>query len=115
MLGVSVDQDPGRVKGFLSDNPLPYTLAWDSDDIAGDTIRGNDINDNGLVAFVAGNATADTGIYTDYEPGGDPPVTIATVAGPSAPSAAQAVISHFGCLGIFRTNTRRFAWPVGNS
>ena len=45
----------------------------------------------------------------------DPSSGISTVAGPSTPSEAQAVISHFGSLGIFRASTRRFGLPVGNS
>jgi thiol-disulfide isomerase/thioredoxin len=36
VLGVSVDQHPDYVRAFLQDNPLPYLLAWDSGDIAGD-------------------------------------------------------------------------------
>jgi len=36
LVGISVDEDPARVRGFLADNPLPYTLAWDSDGIASD-------------------------------------------------------------------------------
>lgn len=34
LLGVSVDDDPARVRGFLKDHPLPYTQVWDSDGIA---------------------------------------------------------------------------------
>jgi len=36
LLGVSVDDSPAQVRGFLEDHPLPYTLAWDSDGIATD-------------------------------------------------------------------------------
>ncbi|MBN2080880.1 TlpA family protein disulfide reductase [bacterium] len=36
VLGVSVDQHPDYVRAFLEHNPLPYLLAWDSEDIAGD-------------------------------------------------------------------------------
>jgi len=36
LLGISVDDDPDYVRTFLARNPLPYTLAWDSDGIATD-------------------------------------------------------------------------------
>jgi peroxiredoxin len=36
LLGISVDEDPDYVRGFLERNQLPYTLAWDSDGIATD-------------------------------------------------------------------------------
>jgi thiol-disulfide isomerase/thioredoxin len=36
LIGISVDDDPDYVRGFLERNPLPYTLAWDSDGIATD-------------------------------------------------------------------------------
>jgi len=36
VLGVSVDQHPDYVRAFLEHNPLPYLLAWDGGNIAGD-------------------------------------------------------------------------------
>lgn len=36
IVGISIDQDPDQVRGFLKHEPLPYLLAWDSAGIADD-------------------------------------------------------------------------------